>query len=531
MKSKGILARILFDNELSFADINMYVCTCVRNTVAKLAALAETCFLEVLFVILVWRVMSNLLSYACVKARLSFVSEYVCVLKSWLGHARRAKIEIVNENVRNRPRPRPSYYTKTYKAVLFKINKIRDDRIWHLKGDARKSVAPKNMLFHVAQEEPIEVEPHIFVTFGKVEDDRPSSNKNDGKLRFLVETICVYSDVLHVSEIKKCIDRWSEEYIQHQNDKLENKQYVFLVRFSDTDSDADPVITHTQLHTYRCFDNFYFDNKNQVLDEIDFFLQNKDWYIDRGLSDSLGIIAYGNPGCGKTSFIKALLKYTQRHAIIFSINKHTRIDFIGQLMRTDMLLDFNLPQSKRIYVLEDVDCMGDMVQKGTEEEMPGVSPLMQMLELERIRRNENNLKHFLNILDGLVESQGRIVLMTTNHIDKLHPALIRPGRMDLQLHFKKCSVSVMIQMLCHFYNKEKTEVTNLLPKDWLDGVFAPCEVIQMCRAHKENIYALVQDMKRLYNTYLKSPNENRGLVFEKSLEDSIFKNQHETQNV
>ena len=63
------------------------------------------------------------------------------------------------------------------------------------------------------------------------------------------------------------------------------------------------------------FDNRFFDNKEMILNKIDFFLKNRDWYVKKGIPYTLGFLLHGKPGCGKTSFIKALLNYTKRHCV------------------------------------------------------------------------------------------------------------------------------------------------------------------------------------------------------------------------
>ena len=51
--------------------------------------------------------------------------------------------------------------------------------------------------------------------------------------------------------------------------------------------------------------------------------------------------------------------------------------------------------------------------------------------------NNNNLSFFLNIIDGLNECSGRIIILTTNKIDYLDKAIIRPGRIDIKIRFIK----------------------------------------------------------------------------------------------
>ena len=69
----------------------------------------------------------------------------------------------------------------------------------------------------------------------------------------------------------------------------------------------------------RNFDNIFFTQKQECLKKLDFFVDNEQWYNDRGIPYTLGFLLYGSPGCGKTSFIKAILNYTKRHGIYIAI--------------------------------------------------------------------------------------------------------------------------------------------------------------------------------------------------------------------
>ena len=74
---------------------------------------------------------------------------------------------------------------------------------------------------------------------------------------------------------------------------------------------------------------------------------------------------------------------------------------------------------------------------------------------------------FLNALDGVRSLDGTIVIMTTNHRDKLDPALIRPGRCDLQIEFNLASETQMLGMFKKFYpdkQQEAIEFSHKLPE-------------------------------------------------------------------
>lgn len=62
------------------------------------------------------------------------------------------------------------------------------------------------------------------------------------------------------------------------------------------------------------------------------------------------------------------------------------------------------------------------------------------------------LSGLLNFIDGLWSccGEGRIIVFTTNHKEKLDPALLRPGRMDVHLHMSYCNTSVFKQLAFNY---------------------------------------------------------------------------------
>lgn len=62
----------------------------------------------------------------------------------------------------------------------------------------------------------------------------------------------------------------------------------------------------------------------------------------------------------------------------------------------------------------------------------------------------------LNALDGVASAEGRIVFMTTNHIELLDRALIRPGRVDLREYVGDATPSQVHKMFMRFYEGQDT---------------------------------------------------------------------------
>merc|ERR1719453_2085314 len=63
----------------------------------------------------------------------------------------------------------------------------------------------------------------------------------------------------------------------------------------------------------------------------------------------------------------------------------------------------------------------------------------------------------LNALDGVASQEGRIFMMTTNHIEKLDPALIRPGRCDIKVEVRRASRVQAARLYSRFYEKAPPE--------------------------------------------------------------------------
>ena len=71
--------------------------------------------------------------------------------------------------------------------------------------------------------------------------------------------------------------------------------------------------------------------------------------------------------------------------------------------------------------------------------------------IDNLSSEEINLSFLLNILDGVLETPGRILIMSSNYPERLDKALIRPGRIDLMIEFTKCSDNTIKEMLSSFF--------------------------------------------------------------------------------
>lgn len=149
------------------------------------------------------------------------------------------------------------------------------------------------------------------------------------------------------------------------------------------------------------------DRLERVVADMRRFYDAADWYAQRGVPWRRGYLFYGPPGTGKSSLARALASELDRDL--------ATLDLARPGMSDDDLREAMLGAPKNaILVIEDIDAI--FVQREASGQRSGVS-----------------FSGLLNAIDGVGAQEGRALVMTTNHRERLDPALIRPGRADLHV--------------------------------------------------------------------------------------------------
>lgn len=259
------------------------------------------------------------------------------------------------------------------------------------------------------------------------------------------------------------IDKWSAEFEEFHTKKNAAKQYIIKPIF-DAKSNEMEYPEPIDFKTTKSFKNLFFEGKDALIKRLDTF-KNKEQYIKLGIPETLGLLLYGEPGTGKTSTIKAIAQYMDMSLIIVPMNKiHTRKQ-LDEIFYSSHLNDYVMP-SKRIYVFEEIDCNGwDKIVRDrrlpqlTDDTIANGQTITELindsLKKEPTKKKQDDdkltLGALLEVLDGIVEVPGRIVIMTTNHRDILDSALTRPGRIDMEIEFKKLRRQQINEIYKQFY--------------------------------------------------------------------------------
>ncbi|KLO17576.1 P-loop containing nucleoside triphosphate hydrolase protein [Schizopora paradoxa] len=184
--------------------------------------------------------------------------------------------------------------------------------------------------------------------------------------------------------------------------------------------------------------------KEKLISDAREFLASEEWYTWAGVPHRRGYLLYGEPGTGKSSTIHALASELGLEIYYVQLSSQGMDDHcLGRLIADT--------PSRCILLLEDIDCAFATRDEDEDEEPevdmfgnPVPSPYTPM-------RTDVTLSGLLNVLDSVTSEEGRITFATTNHIEKLDPALIRAGRMDVKIEYKLATRSQISKTFLRFF--------------------------------------------------------------------------------
>lgn len=208
--------------------------------------------------------------------------------------------------------------------------------------------------------------------------------------------------------------------------------------------------------------------RDEIAEDFKEFVNSESWYVERDTTYARRYLFYGKPRTGKTSMIKALATYNQRHIHYLQLSTVKDDD---QLLR---LLD-SVDYSKTIVVVEDVDASSKAVldRRFQNVEVQQKTETPEDEQHPKEQKKELTLSGILNALDGVFHNHGQIMIMTSNYPEKLDVALIGPERIHRKFEFKLADQQQLSDLYFNFFNLTADKDLVSL---FVDGVISPAQI-------------------------------------------------------
>ncbi|CAN6203299.1 unnamed protein product [Urochloa humidicola] len=228
------------------------------------------------------------------------------------------------------------------------------------------------------------------------------------------------------------------------------------------------------------FDTLAMDRakKKEIMDDLDAFRSNRDFYRRTGKPWKRGYLLYGPPGTGKSTMVAAMANYLDYDIYDVELTVvSTNTDLRKLLIETT---------SKSIIVIEDIDCSLDLTgDRARQRRRPGQPASSSKADDDKYYaderpRNTVTLSGLLNFIDGLWSACGgeRIVVFTTNHVDKLDPALIRRGRMDMHIEMSYCGFDAFQTLAKNYLDVDEHELFGTVEEILQEVKLTPADVAE-----------------------------------------------------
>ena len=375
----------------------------------------------------------------------------------------------------------------------------------------------------------------------------------------VIQMIELFSYVLPIHKLRSFIDKVTYDYKLKIQNKLGTDIYYFnqmpqfAVKTLDGTKDYSKMpnnclFSMKKFYTNRSFNNLFGPEIDIIRKRVEFFIKNKKWYDKKGIPYTLGLLLSGQSGAGKTSTIKCLVNETRRHIININLNNDITKNQLENLFFNEVINTFNpstgkneqfcIPLEQRVYVLEDIDCQSDLVMERSLKQNQNNNSEIILSKDNNINNsgntndtnitnsnnnstnnnstnnlnnnsNKNNnsqkidLSFLLNLLDGILETPGRIVILTSNYPKVLDHALIRPGRIDIIADFKKCTHETLIEMIEYFYDIELVDEDIEKIHNLQEYIISPAEMGKIMFENFEDHHYAINKIVKLNEEKLK----------------------------
>jgi SpoVK/Ycf46/Vps4 family AAA+-type ATPase len=409
-------------------------------------------------------------------------------------------------------------------------------------ADLDANETEKDFSFIVDQRHVIYLKPDVYCKItceSEVEDT--GSNNNKRSISRDTYDITIYSYKYSCKELFDYLDQITDDYERKQKEINNKHKYILSYDgIGDADDGGGVKWTNERFRSNKRFDNMFFNGKEDVLRQISDFINGREIYRKIGKPYHLGIVLYGEPGCGKTSFINSLANELGRSIKEINFSKLKTVEDLERSITCTEYNSINMDYDNVIITFEDIDCATNIVKsrklvdeenfkknsdssneeeadEGHEKDIKNMVKALTKLSGKKDQDKLSNanwmnfekndkkdsqitLSNLLNIIDGSREMPGRIIVITTNRIDWIDEALLREGRIDIRVEMKKIGADLMWKMYENFREAQGVPIGIKERSDWEENSMdfvdqPPCKVINKIQKHKNDFAAMLESFK------------------------------------
>ena len=392
-------------------------------------------------------------------------------------------------------------YSNEYEAIQYyinnnintKLNKINERKQirTHMKNNYWDEETDRFMLISLNKSIILE-QTDKYIIYGKTSK---TQNNSDENVDIYLTTIYIYvipfyhsysfdeANKFIDSFIKKCIEDY-DKYCHPDEDK--HKLFQFDLKKIRKDEDSDFITEFKKEENTRKFElsNFYMKDKSQFYDQLLLFIngdispeiihllggkekvENKIKTMKTILSKSCRrnknvSIFSGSPGTGKTTLIEMVASVTKRHIVNINMKLVQNSEMFNAVLDKREFNGKKYDNHELCFVFEEMDTNSELFAQREEETKEKSIKTLSSDQSNNIsstinipsflKKEENGVGNILSSLDGLKKIDGLMILITTNYIDKLDKALLRPGRIDINCKLSYPSKDIVIQMIENTY--------------------------------------------------------------------------------
>uniref|UniRef100_A0A0C9RJC2 TSA: Wollemia nobilis Ref_Wollemi_Transcript_14805_1874 transcribed RNA sequence n=1 Tax=Wollemia nobilis TaxID=56998 RepID=A0A0C9RJC2_9CONI len=261
--------------------------------------------------------------------------------------------------------------------------------------------------------------------------------------------------------------------------------------------------------------------KADILQDLRKFTQREKYYKKVGRAWKRGYLLFGPPGTGKSSMIAAMANYLEYDIYDLELTEVKSNTELRKLLIAT--------SNKSIIVIEDIDCSLDLSDRkkkpkkeSKEENSPAGPPGKPESENED---SKVTLSGVLNFTDGLWSCCGseRIIIFTTNHIDRLDPALLRSGRMDKHIHLSFCTFPAFRVLALNYLGLDEHPLFSEIELLMKEAEITPADVTEeLMRANDNPASALGKLIEALRRAKEKAASVKKEIVIPNGSEEPVL---------